>query len=64
VALLGGVLRSSLSLVIIILEGTGAVNNLLPIIVTTGFQRMPLSDHHCLIPVSLSDTCRRFQKIF
>ena len=35
VALLGGVLRSSLSLVVIILEGTGAVNNLLPIIVTT-----------------------------
>ena len=35
VAMLGGMLRSSLSLVVIILEGTGAVNSLLPIIVTT-----------------------------
>jgi hypothetical protein len=35
VALLGGVQRSSLSLVVIILEGTGAVKQLLPIILTT-----------------------------
>jgi H+/Cl- antiporter ClcA len=35
VALLGGVQRSSLSLVVIILEGTGAVQQLLPIILTT-----------------------------
>jgi H+/Cl- antiporter ClcA len=31
----GGVQRSSLSLVVIILEGTGAVQQLLPIILTT-----------------------------
>jgi CBS domain-containing protein len=35
VALLGGVQRSSLALVVIILEGTGAVQQLLPIILTT-----------------------------
>jgi hypothetical protein len=35
VALLGGVQRSSLSLVVIILEGTGAVKQLMPIILTT-----------------------------
>ena len=35
VALLGGVQRSSLSLVVIIIEGTGAVRQLLPIILTT-----------------------------
>ena len=35
VALLGGVQRSSLSLVVIILEGTGAMKQLLPIILTT-----------------------------
>ena len=35
VALLGGIQRSSLSLVVIILEGTGAVQQLLPIILTT-----------------------------
>jgi chloride channel 7 len=35
VALLGGIQRSSLSLVVIILEGTGAIKQLLPIILTT-----------------------------
>ena len=35
VAMLGGVQRSSLSLVVIILEGTGAMKQLLPIILTT-----------------------------
>ena len=35
VALLGGVQRSSLSLVVIIVEGTGAVTQLMPIILTT-----------------------------